>query len=472
MSELRRRVDAITEAADSFRVRAFFTGEKEILEAGKFSKEEYERYLDYLLEDEFRRRLVLGVIREGNGLTIDEIAHRAEFSRLEVIRHINALRYEELAERKSDGLVVAKREEQRKVPYEKIKFIVEGGLCTGCGGCIAACPVYAINFINEKPVIDEDKCIGCGICNVHCPRTFFPISLIRESLKGSPVDVETEGVSFYRQAFTAQTAKEKVKQVCQDGGIVTSILAYLFDRGMIDCAIGVRKADEEWRTQAALVTNVDELLGIAGTKYTVTPSISLLEEVKRRGFRRVAVVGVPCQIHTVRKAEVYSSELLSFLGEIVVLIGIFCMENFGHTALREIVEGRLGVKLEDVAKFNIEKGKFYVHTMSGEERSIPTKEISVLARHACHYCPDLTNELADISVGSIGSSKGWSTVLIRTKRGEKIFEEAMKEGYLIANSLPDAGMELLQKLAKGKRKRNLEALSERAKEGKYATLIV
>jgi len=472
LSELRRRVDAITEAADSFRVRAFFTGEKEIVEAGKFSKGEYERYLDYLLEDEFRRRLVLGVIREGEGLTIEEIAHRTGFSKLEVARHVNALRYEELVECKDDGLVITRKEEQRKVPYEKIKFIVEEGLCTGCGGCIAACPVYAITFIDEKPVIDEGKCIGCGICNIHCPRTFFPISMIRESLKGSPVNVETEGVSFFRQAYTAQTAKEKVKQVCQDGGIVTSILAYLFDKGMIDCAIGVRKADEYWRTQATLVTNLEELLGIAGTKYTVTPSVSLLEEVKRRGFRRVAVVGVPCQIHTVRKAEAYSSELLSSLGEIVALIGIFCMENFGYIALREIVENRLGVKLEDVAKFNIDKGKFFAHTKNGEERSIPVKEISMLARHACHYCPDLTNELADISVGSIGSSKGWSTVLVRTKRGEEIFEGALREGYVTANPLPDASMELLQKLAKGKRKRNLEALSERAREGKYATLVI
>lgn len=472
MGELRRRVDAITEAADSFRVRAYFTGEKEIVDAGKFSKEDYERYLDYLLEDEFKRRFILGIIREREGLTIDEIVHRVGVPRLEVIRHVDLLRYEDLVEFKDNGIIVAKKEEPRSIPYEKIRFIVEEELCTGCGGCIAACPVCAIAFVDEKPVIDESKCIGCGVCNVHCPRTFLPISLFREGVKGGPVDIETEGLSFFRQAYTAQTAKEKVRQVCQDGGVVTSILAYLFEKGMIDCAIGVRKVDESWRTQATLVTNVEELLEIAGTKYTVTPSISMLDEVKRRGLRKVAVVGVPCQIHAVRKAEAYSSELLSSLGEVVILIGIFCMENFGHGALREIVEGRLSVKLEDVVKFNIDKGKFFAHTKSGEERSIAVKDISMLARHACHYCPDLTNELADISVGSIGSSKGWSTVLVRTRKGEEVFEGAVKEGYITANPLSDASMELLQKLARGKRKRNLEALSERSREGKYATLVI
>ncbi|MBS7287191.1 MAG: 4Fe-4S binding protein, partial [Candidatus Freyarchaeota archaeon] len=248
--ELRRRVDAIIEAADSFRVRAFFTGEKEIVDAGKFSKEEYERYLDYLLEDEFKRRFILGIIKESEGLTIEEIVHRAGVPRLEVIRHVDLLRYEKLVEFNYDGLIVSKKEETRSIPYEKVRFIVEEGLCTGCGGCIAACPVCAIAFVDEKPIIDESKCVGCGVCNIHCPRTFFPISLFRESVKGDPVDVETEGLSFFRQAYTAQTAKEKVKQVCQDGGVVTSILAYLFEKEMIDCAVGVRKADESWRTQA------------------------------------------------------------------------------------------------------------------------------------------------------------------------------------------------------------------------------
>ena len=46
-------------------------------------------------------------------------------------------------------------------------------------------------------------------------------------------------------------------------------------------------------------------------------------------------------------------------------------------------------------------------------------------RSGCGFCDDLVSRLADISIGSIGSPDGYSTVIVRSERGEKLLEAAV-----------------------------------------------
>jgi len=65
-------------------------------------------------------------------------------------------------------------------PVHTTNFLPEGDaeLCTGCGKCVAACPVEAMTLVSandpEKPKrkaarLDKDLCLGCGVCVPACP---------------------------------------------------------------------------------------------------------------------------------------------------------------------------------------------------------------------------------------------------------------------------------------------------------------
>jgi len=51
-------------------------------------------------------------------------------------------------------------------------------------------------------------------------------------------------------------------------------------------------------------------------------------------------------------------------------------------------------------------------------------------REACDYCYDFAAEFADVSVGSIGSEFGWSTVITRSDAGKELVKRAEEEGEL------------------------------------------
>ena len=220
-----------------------------------------------------------------------------------------------------------------------------------------------------------------------------------------------------------------------------------------------------WRPEPLLIEKKEEIIQTAGTKYVNNPNLQILNEVQEK---KLAVVGVPCQMQALLKSNIYDISIPS-LQNIEYRIGIFCMESFSYESLLKICE-ILKVDVKDAKKMDINKGKFFVYTNGGEELSVPIKEISHLGREDCEFCFDLTSESADLSVGSIGSPSGWNTVIVRTEKGKQLYNE------LLANKLIESkpinkekfGLPLLKRIAGSKRtKCNKHVTSNKDKNKRF-----
>ncbi|WP_067046949.1 coenzyme F420 hydrogenase subunit beta [Methanofollis ethanolicus] len=272
----------------------------------------------------------------------------------------------------------------------------------------------------------------------------------------------------YKTCVAARSTDKEILKGAQDGGIVTQLFAYALEEGIIDGAIVAGPSDEPWKPEPMVATTRAELLAARGTKYNLSPNISLLKEATRSyGLDRIGIVGTPCQMQAVRKAQLYPIGMRDVPDKIALAIGIFCMENFPYQSIEAIVEDHCNQKLESVTKMDIGKGKFWAYTERGAVSQIPLKVTHKYEQPGCHVCLDYVSNLADVSTGSVGTPDGWSTVFVRTKNGENAWNKAITAGCFETQDIAGVkpGLDLVTKLATDKITKNQKTLEARASFG-------
>lgn len=76
-----------------------------------------------------------------------------------------------------------------------IKVIIEN--CIGCKLCVKSCPYDAIEVIDKKAVISEEKCTLCGACVEACKK-YNAIKITRTTFKGQNID-EFSGICIFAE---------------------------------------------------------------------------------------------------------------------------------------------------------------------------------------------------------------------------------------------------------------------------------
>jgi coenzyme F420 hydrogenase subunit beta len=214
-----------------------------------------------------------------------------------------------------------------------------------------------------------------------------------------------EDLGVYCDLFYAKTAVAG-----QDGGVVTSLLIKVFREGLFDAAIVVNRL-EGYNAEAFVAVNESDVLAAKGTSYLKINTTKKLNELISKGKKRIAIVCSPCEAKAARIIQQKIGKDCQ-----ITIIGLFCFEAFNSAKLKEATQKLLGVDIGKAEKTQVSQGKFTA-TVNGQQVSCKVKDLSGASEAACRFCDDFTSTLADVSVGSVGSPSGYSTVIVRSPAG-------------------------------------------------------
>jgi len=272
-------------------------------------------------------------------------------------------------------------------------------------------------------------CTDCGLsrtdrekdCGRVCQFMRPDYSRNEHRIHGRARDLTREDEVFFGPVRRmVRAALKQPRAGAQWTGITTRLGERLLETGAVDAVLCVTAdPDDRWRPRPVLVTRSEDMASCRGMRMGYAPLLALLRPALDAGVRRLAVIGIPCQVHALRGVE----HDLGF--ERLYVIGTPCSDNTTtdnfHTFLGLLTDHPEQVTyLEFRADFFVE-----LRFTSGKTRLIPFLKLPISKLPGdffpltCRTCVDYTNVLADITVGYLaGRSKQW--LVVRNDTGEEL----------------------------------------------------
>jgi 3,8-divinyl protochlorophyllide a 8-vinyl-reductase (ferredoxin) len=275
-------------------------------------------------------------------------------------------------------------------------------LCSDCG----LCDTYYVHYVKE----------ACAFINQQIPE-------LEEQTHGRSRDLDKED-DLYFGVHRSMTAARKIEPIpgAQWTGIVSSIAIEMLERGLVEGVVCVQNtAEDRFQPKPIIARNRAEILAAKVNKPTLSPNLSVLEQVAQSGMKKLLVIGVGCQIQALRAVE-------KELGiEKLYVLGTPCTDNVSRAGLQKFLETTSRspatvVYYEFMQDFNVhfkhEDGSVELVPFFG----LNTKELKDVFAPSCLSCFDYVNSLADLVVGYMGAPFGWQWMVVRNDRGQEMMD--------------------------------------------------
>ncbi|MCE0504186.1 Coenzyme F420 hydrogenase/dehydrogenase, beta subunit C-terminal domain [Roseivivax sp. GX 12232] len=206
-------------------------------------------------------------------------------------------------------------------------------------------------------------------------------------------------------------------------GIASALGAQLLEDGAIDAVLAVAPHPEDrWRPMPVVVTDPADMARTRGMRMGFAPLLAALEPARDAGHRRIAVIGIPCQVYALRALEAE----LGF--EEITVIGTPCSDNTTTENFHAFL-ARLDPAPERISYLEF-RADYRVELRFDDGR--PPREVPFLSLPlsdlpadffplTCRTCVDYSNRLADVTVGYMGGA-GQQWLIVRNARGAALLD--------------------------------------------------
>jgi coenzyme F420 hydrogenase subunit beta len=336
------------------------------------------------------------------------------------------------------------------------KYVLEEGLCTGCGACVGLCPYQVI--YHDRTVQLHHCDLEDGKCYAFCPRTATDLAVLRELLFEK--DDLTPEIGAVKGYYFSQAVDPELRKIAQHGATVTALIELALAEGLIDSAI-VSSRNQEFMQNGAIVNDRVTLRKNAVSKFTVSPTIAAFNQLVTQDAENIGVVATPCQALALAKMKLVKEDNAK-IDQLKLVVGLYCGWTLSAEKYTKLLFQN-DIDLESITGMDVPAGKnvLELYTNNGA-KSIPFDEVQDCIREACLYCMDSTAEYADVSVGSARFAGNWEEVsqwnqlIVRTEKGRELVELAVKRGTLEVQEASAESLKELKDAAANKKKQALK----------------
>ncbi|MHC4131893.1 MAG: polysaccharide pyruvyl transferase family protein [Planctomycetota bacterium] len=361
------------------------------------------------------------------------------------------------------------------------KYILEpnkkavNNLCTGCGTCAGVCPnqTLAMEMTPEGkyiPQIAADNCQACQICAEICPVNKENISELNQFIFKKMPDNLLMG--NFVDCYTGYSTDSTIRWNATSGGIITSLLIFLLRNQLIDGALLTRiSRDDPLKAEPFIARTENDILSAMGSKYVPVALNQLLNQILSESGK-FAVVGLPCHIQGIRRAELKITRLRD---KIIYHFGLACSRTMTLRGVEYILH-KMNISLNDIAELKY-RGEGWpsglkVSLKNGDKKSLPMlgtwwSEIFggyFFSHYYCTLCGDVLNEMSDISFADaylpevLKSDKlGTSILITRTSIGEELIKAATGNNAIEVSTVSPEDVLKSQLFMSVFKKRNIRA---------------